>query len=334
MDVRIPSERSRQQQQQQHQHQQHQQQQQHKLHGELDVAGDSARLRRAGGRRTFSSSRSVKRCASLTLSRSQARCCPSACVALAEAGGSHDSVESLFDRCADPVTRFRRVISVMHHNLGLSSHAHSTARNSQFAHLRATVMHGRGSLNSSNSRGDTEAGGQHFCVPGETKLLSTCTRTGVRRPAVEKLASPQQAPLKLHEETWEGLLCHQGIFREVEIVPGCAVRVACPSCPDYSTEPPGPDIVIRNMLGWSLLEKTERSGVWLFRGALQGENLFSSLDVTADWVRKGSYRTAWAVPCDSSCTCSYAYGHGPAMGHTLESGAGHCQPECGGLSHP
>ena len=134
-------------------------------------------------------------------------------------------------------------------------------------------------------------------------------------------AHTQQTPLKLHAETWEGLLRNQGlkIFREVEIVPGCAAQVACPSCPDYSPEPPGTGRVIRNMLGWSQLEKTERSGVWVFRGALQGENLFSSLDVAGDWERKGSYRTAWAVPCDSSCTCSYASGHGPAIGpHTGE----------------
>ena len=59
------------------------------------------------------------------------------------------------------------------------------------------------------------------------------------------------------------------------------------------------------------------SGVWLFRGALQGKNLFSSLDAVGDWVRKGSYHTAWAVPCDSLCTCSYSYGLGPASGpHT------------------
>ena len=63
---------------------------------QLHVAGDSARVRRAGGRRTFSSSMSVKRCSSSTLSRSQARCCPSACAARAEAGGSHDSFESSF----------------------------------------------------------------------------------------------------------------------------------------------------------------------------------------------------------------------------------------------
>ena len=43
------------------------------------------------------------------------------------------------------------------------------------------------------------------------------------------------------------------------------------------------------------------------------EDFFSSLDAVGDWERKGSYRTAWAVPCDSSCTCSYSYGQGPAF---------------------
>ena len=36
--------------------------------------------------------------------------------------------------------------------------------------------------------------------------------------------------------------------------------------------------IIRNMLGWSQSEKMLLgSGVWLFRGALRGENLFSSV---------------------------------------------------------
>ena len=87
-----------------------------------------------------------------------------------------------------------------------------------------------------------------------------------------------------------------------------------PSCPDHSPEPPGPGRIIRNMLGWSHMEKTVRSGVWVFRGALQGESLFSSLVAAGDWVRKGSYHTAWSVPCGSSCTCSYVYGRGSAIG--------------------
>ena len=90
--------------------------------------------------------------------------------------------------------------------------------------------------------------------------------------------------------------------------------VACPSCPDHSPEPPGPGRITRNMLGWSKMEKTAGSGVWLFRGALQGKNIFSSLAVAGDWVKKGSYHTAWAVPFGSSCTCSCAYGRGPRTG--------------------
>ena len=104
--------------------------------------------------------------------------------------------------------------------------------------------------------------------------------TRVRCPAVENLASPQQAPGRLHAEAWAGLLQKQGlrISRQVEIVPVCAVTVACPSCPDNSPVSPGPGRVIRIMLGWTLEEKTDGSEVWLFRCALQGRNLFSSLD--------------------------------------------------------
>ena len=162
---------------------------------------------------------------------------------------------------------------------------------------------------------------QRFCAPGETKSPSTSTRCGVRCSAVDESAHPQQTLLKLHDETWAGLLRNQGpkIFREVDIVPGCAVAVACRSCADHSPEPPGPGRVVRNMLGWTQLENTERSGVCVFQCVLQGVNLFSSLGAIGDWERKGSYRTAWAVPCGSSCSCSCAYGHGPAIGpHTGE----------------
>ena len=69
---------------------------------------------------------------------------------------------------------------------------------------------------------------------------------------------------------------------------------------------------------WVDTEKTDRSGVWFFRGALQGEDLFSSLAVSGDWVRKGSYHTAWSVPGDSSRSCSFACGHGTAIGSHTE----------------
>ena len=49
----------------------------------------------------------------------------------------------------------------------------------------------------------------------------------------------------------------------------------------------------------------------------KGRIFFPLLDAAGDWVKKGSYHTAWALPLDSSCTCSYAHGHGPAVGpHT------------------
>ena len=69
------------------------------------------------------------------------------------------------------------------------------------------------------------------------------------------------------------------ISQEVEIVPGCVVSVARPACPDNSPVSPGPGGVIRNMMGWSLEEKTEGSGVWLL-----GD---SSLFEVGDWVKKG-----------------------------------------------
>ena len=164
-------------------------------------------------------------------------------------------------------------------------------------------------------------------VQGGTKALSTSTRFGVGRPTVEKLASPQQASPKLHVEAWAGLLRNQGLrfSQEEEIVPGCAVAVACPSCPDNSPEPPGPGRVIRNMLGWSQLEKTARSGVWLFRSALRGENLFSSFYAQQETglrrdrtTQRG--RSLW-IP---RVLVRVRTGEAPLSGHVLESGVGHC----------
>ena len=109
---------------------------------------------------------------------------------------------------------------------------------------------------------------------GGTKSMSTSTRTGVRRSAVYESAHTQQAPLKLHVETWEGLSRYQEIFREMDILPGCAVRVACLSCPDCSPEPPGPGRIIRNML----VTVGENREVWSmdFSGSPpRGESFFS-----------------------------------------------------------
>ena len=121
--------------------------------------------------------------------------------------------------------------------------------------------------------------------------------------------------------------------QEKEFVPECAVAVACPLCPVHSPVSRGPGRIKRNMLGWTLEEKTDRSGVWLFRSALRGENLFCSL--TQREIGSGRDRTAQRGRSlvSSSCSCSYAYGQGPA-GRILVSDAGHCLSGCGRLSPP
>ena len=153
--------------------------------------------------------------------------------------GSFDSFDDalLFCRSESPSSRVSRVTSALHNLCPV----HSSSFPAHNSHARMSDAR-----RVVNSVGDTEDGGRSSCVYGETKSLSTCTRTGVRRLDVEKLASPQQASLKLHVETWAGLLKNQGplIFRDEEIIPGCAVRVACPSCPDYYPESPGSSIVL------------------------------------------------------------------------------------------
>ena len=153
-------------------------------------------------------------------------------------------------------------------------------------------------------------------VRGGTKPWSTSTRCQVGCPAVEKLASLQQAPGRMHVETWAG--CNRNpsllISQEVEILSGCADMVACLPPPFFSSVSPGPGREVRNGIGWSQLEKTARSGVWLFRGALRGTSAFFAFLALAGWVRKGSFLTAWAVPPFSLCSCSYLYGRGTAIG--------------------
>ena len=49
----------------------------------------------------------------------------------------------------------------------------------------------------------------------------------------------------------------------------------------------------------------------------KGRIFFLPLPCLGAGLRKGSYHTAWALPCDSLCSCSYSYGQGPAIGpHT------------------
>ena len=157
------------------------------------------------------------------------------------------------------------------------------------------------------------------CHRGGTKCTSTGSGTKVWLSDEIRSSLSHQKSESLHVETWAG--SHESPLQEGFQVRDFLARCASVSvplcCSDLTSVLPGPGSEIRKQLGWMQLEETGRSGVWFFRGALSGEDLFSSLAVSGGWVKKGSYHTAWSVPGDSSCTCSYAYGHGPAIGpHT------------------
>ena len=119
------------------------------------------------------------------------------------------------------------------------------------------------------------------------------------------------------------------ISREVEFVPGCAATVAGPSCPDYSLEPPGPGRIISEHVG--LVTVGENSSICMVVPWCLPRRESFSLVADGDWVRKGSYHTAWSV---LRVLVHMRMGNAPLSGHTLESGAGHCEPVFGGLSHP
>ena len=138
----------------------------------------------------------------------------------------------------------------------------------------------------------------------------------VRRLVVKKLASLQQASGRLHDETWAGRAQSSSlpIFQVVEIAPGCPDTVYCLPLLFLASVSPGPGREVRNWMSWTLLEKTTRSGLWWFGCALGRDSIFFALAAAGDWVRKGSFFTAWAALPLSSCSCSYAYGQGTAVG--------------------
>ena len=89
------------------------------------------------------------------------------------------------------------------------------------------------------------------------------------------------------------------------------------------------------MFGWSQLEKTARSGVWVFRSALRGKNLFSSPSVQQETgLRKDCTTLRGQSLVIPRALVRMHTGEAPLSGHRLESSAGHCLPVCGGLSHP
>ena len=113
------------------------------------------------------------------------------------------------------------------------------------------------------------------------------------------------------------------ISQEVEIVPGCAVRVASPS--DLDPESPGPGIVVRNRLGWSKLEKTAGSGGMVVPGCpSRRESFFSPLRSRRLGKEGVVPHSVGGPPEIPRVLVRTRTGEAPLSGHTLENGAGHC----------
>ena len=116
----------------------------------------------------------------------------------------------------------------------------------------------------------------------------------------------QQASESVHDEARVGRVPSSSlkISQEVEIETGCVVSVSYLPYPLFAPASPGPG---KKVGRWTRLVKTARSGSCFFQGALRGEGVLSALSAAGDWVKKGSYHTAWSVPCDRflPCSCSY-----------------------------
>ena len=164
-------------------------------------------------------------------------------------------------------------------------------------------------------------------VRGGTKAMCTSTRFMEWRPAVGKHAFLQQASGRMHGEArvfFLRFLSHV-TSTEVDIQPGCAVFLLCSLLLSHL------DREVSSWIGWTPLEKTTRSGVRLFRGALKGERVPLQLatgsrrDRTPQRGRSLHFLRVLAHA---------RMGRARLSGHDLVSGAGHCSLDCGGLSRP
>ena len=136
--------------------------------------------------------------------------------------------------------------------------------------------------------------------------MSMSTRCQVWCLAVEKLASLQQAPGRsacrdVGRTQWGNPSLP--IAQVVEIMSECADMVTRLPPPLFSSVSPGPGREVRNGMGWSLWGKG--------RSFRRGRSLL--------FLRVLVH------------TC---LGEARLSGHNLESGAGHCLIDCGGLSLP
>ena len=187
---------------------------------------------------------------------------------------------SLFQPCMSPIDRHRHVSDVLDGRCTL--HARLSTNSCVMVHgISHHVGHDNswmgilpnplGAIAHGNSR--VERGRE---VSGETKTLSTSTLSRVWRPVVGENLPLQQASESLHEEAWVGRVNSSNlrISQHVEIKKGCVATVSHLPTPDFTTSAPGCGGIVRSWLGWTLMAKTDRCGLWLFRCASRGGDVF------------------------------------------------------------
>ena len=199
----------------------------------------------------------------------------------AEAAGSvvDSGFSSPFQPCMSPIDRHRLVSDViderctLHARLSTNSCVKGHGNSHHVGHTNSCMgIHANSGDASAHGKSRVERGRE---VSGETKTLSTSTLSRVWRPLVGENIPLQQASESLHEEAWVGRVNSSNlkISQEVEIDKRCVVTVSHLPTPDFTTSP-GCGGVVRSWLGWTLMGKTDRSGLWLFRGALRGGDVF------------------------------------------------------------
>ena len=190
------------------------------------------------------------------------------------------------------------------------------ARTNSWGTLHTARINSGGHVNSYLCKYNASVG-----VRRGTKPLSMSTRCQVRCPAVKKPDS-LQAPERLHVETWAGRDCSPSLLisQAVEIGLGCAdmfVRLH-PSFLRFRVTGPGREV--GNGMGWTLLEKTTRSGV-RWEGAVHSLHLLQ--------LEIGSGKDRFLQRGRPSLRFLRVLAHtrmseARLSGHSLGGGAGHC----------
>ena len=171
------------------------------------------------------------------------------------------------------------------------------------------------------------------CLRGGTKCSSTGSRDQVWLSDESKDSFSHQEPQSLHVEAWAGL---QGCppqegFQVRDFTAGCA-SVSFPACPSVLTSVlPGPGSENRKQLGWTQLEKTEKSGCGFSGVPFKGMIFFHLLPkpLTGNGRDRTKQRgRSLGVP---RVHALMLMGMAQLSGRIREGGAWHCSRYCGGL---